>query len=48
MSAVLECLLLTLNKYFSEYLNEFTNFYPPWYHQKNYGFLTISGEIEVN
>ena len=29
-------------------LSELINFYSPWNHQKTYGFLMISGGIEVN
>ena len=29
-------------------LGELINFYSPWNHQKTYGFLMISGKIEVN
>ena len=29
-------------------LSELIDFYPPWNHQKTYGFLMISGGIKVN
>ena len=28
-------------------LNELTNYYSPWNHQKTYGFVVISGGVEV-
>ena len=39
----LQSLLLILSE-----LSQFINFIPPWNHQRTYGFLMISGGIEVN